>query len=113
MKSPLTNLSKKLISSASSKGSNSSGFNLRDDFWDSFIQNGVRKALGFLSFEFFWWFCYEEQFLITVKSPIVKYLKTHLFKKKIAHCLFYLFICTNNLEGIFLLKKFFSGTWRH
>ena len=81
MKSPLTNLSKKLISSASSKGYNSSGFNLRDDFWNSFTQNGVRKVLDFLSFEYFWGFCYEEQLLRTVKSPIVKYLRTHLFKK--------------------------------
>ena len=52
----------------------------------------------------------EEQFLGTLKSPKLKYLENHLFKKNSAHR-FEDYIRTNKLDQFFFFKKLFSKTW--
>ena len=48
----------------------------------------------------------EEQFLLTLKSPKLKYLENHLFKKNCTHR-FEDYIHTNKLDQIFFFQKTF------
>ena len=76
--------------------------------WDYFLQKVVRNFLDFQLLAFCWYFCYEEQFFGTNESLKVKYLKTHLFKKKFRTA-FWKLIFSLQVSGkeYFLQKIFF------
>ena len=44
-------------------------------------------------------------FFLTIKSPKVEYIETHLFLKNSAHC-FKDLICANKLKGFFFKELF-------
>ena len=48
-----------------------------------FFKKSAKFSWFFVVRVLFIWFCYEQQFFETVKSPKIKYLETHLFLKKI------------------------------
>ena len=78
--------------------------------WDYFLQKVVRNFLDFQLLAFCWYFCYEEQFFGTNESLKVKYLKTHLFKKKFRTAFWKLifFLQLSRKDFFFCKKTFFQ-----
>ena len=105
-------LFKKLITSAYSKSSNSSGFNpILPKFCETICEITVLKTVcgTFLIF------CRSkfggEQFFGTLKSPKLKYIDTYLFKKNILRTALKIASTKISWNNFFFQKSFFPRTW--
>ena len=115
MRSPLTNLSKKVDNQCfllelklSRIQSNVAEFS-RDDLWDSFLQNGVGNFLLFCSLRFINDFVMKNNFLEPYNHKKLNILKPIYFSKKSHTVLKILLSAQISWKNFFSKKCFFPG----